>query len=472
MILPDDLPKAAPGTQGTPPEDIDSVPPPAYPGYPSYQRGQLRIYPDSSTAVPLRPCSIPLAKAESATGRLLRALVAAAMVWSLACAMIWTVDIRIWWARRDNVAEPGIPWPDAQDGKIIECEHGYGRWSGPSETPTWAFDLPLSADMLYIFSRGSLSRGSLNVIQSPKWLRRDAAGVEVTIQNVQKSSFEVITVCKLERESGHSGIGVFTSSSRPGSQSDQLEISISIVLPVDNPTHITALETRLPGFLHSVHTGSDITFGFLSFTTEHTQISAEYLRAEDVKLQTSNGGIIGHIDVTHSLELITSNSQIRTNITAHHDGASDSYTKVKMRTSNAPIISSMDLIATTADASGGMFDFDARTSNGKLELEIPLIPLDSTLKLSARTSNAHAIVAVSPAYEGSFLLRTSTTSPSLENEERAKDPSGRRRYRRLMFVRNRGVMYGTVAWGERRPGAQMGNIEVTSSNSDVLLDLL
>lgn len=139
----------------------------------------------------------------------------------------------------------------------------------------------------------------------------------------------------------------------------------------------------------------------------------------------------------------------------------------------SPISSSVELFSTTDDARGGIFSVGARTSNGKIDLNLPRIPVDSIVHLDARTSNAPANVAVSAAYEGSFRLRTSTATPSVKHDrnEDSKDPSGLQRPRSLMLAQNKGSAYGTVFWGAGRSRNQLGNIEIRSSNADVQLDL-
>lgn len=63
-------------------------------------------------------------------------------------------------------------------------------------------------------------------------------------------------------------------------------------------------------------------------------LCVEYLCADSVRLQTSNAAVVGAFDVAQSLEIETSNGEVRTNVTMYHGGSRDTYPEVKLRTSN------------------------------------------------------------------------------------------------------------------------------------------
>ncbi|KAJ7252934.1 hypothetical protein C8J57DRAFT_1519726 [Mycena rebaudengoi] len=82
-----------------------------------------------------------------------------------------------------------------------------------------------------------------------------------------------------------------------------------------------------------------------------------------------------------------------------------------MRTSNNHIESSISLL--TPQGAHGKFGVSATTSNGRLNIDFPASPPDSTLDLTAGTSNAAASVTLHEAYEGVFALDTSNAKLSL-----------------------------------------------------------
>ncbi|EMD33273.1 hypothetical protein CERSUDRAFT_118314 [Gelatoporia subvermispora B] len=469
MILPDDAPKAVPNAQSQNRLEERPVrdPPPAYPGYSSYQRGELDLCPGSSTEILARSQSVSVVKSALRWRLLARLLVAGIFIWSL-CLVVWSRSIgETWRVSPDENNSPDLP--HERGGEHVDCERRQDRWSGPDNALSWKFELPLSAEGWSIFSSAGIRGGSFTIVHSSRRLPKDAAIIEITVDNVQT---ETVRVCKQERATGTIDISIATDQHLSYLLLNQQGITIRVILPADSPVHVPALETRLPGFSHSIETGPLVTFNSVFLGTSRSGISVNYLSADNIKLQTSNGPITGTFDVAHSIELVTSNEKINSNITAHHGAGPNPSTSVLLLTSNGAIYSSMDLVANADSPAAAVFDIDTRTSNDRLELDIPQIALDSVLKLSAWTSNAPARLAVASAYEGSFLLRTTSTSPSLRGEDKPMDPSGRERRRRLMFMQNRGVLYGTVSWDEVQTTAESGNIEVRSSNADVFMELL
>jgi len=298
--------------------------------------------------------------------------------------------------------------------------------------------------------------------------------VEVAVRSSDAAAFNLITVCRLEREEGHSGIGIFTPSSPPAAHPERLEFYVSVVLPQSrqSPLYIAALETHLPLFSHTIlKSPSGVTFGSVKFDSSNTLVQVQSLNAANVSLKTSNSAIWGNFNVSQSLELITSNGQIRANVAMYHDDAPNTHTSLKMRTTNSPVISTVDLVSTAADSTGGAFTIDSRTSNNKIDLDVHTMPLDSVLQLDARTSNALARVGLSPAYEGSFLLQTSNASPSVRRSDQPEDPAGQDRRRRLYVAQNKGAVHGEVLWGDTRR-EHLGDVQVKSTNREVILDLL
>ncbi|OCH93526.1 hypothetical protein OBBRIDRAFT_724741 [Obba rivulosa] len=505
MILPDDPPKPAPGqTQPRPQVDVGtSAPPPAYPGYPSYQRDhQPELYPGPGSGTPIEPLT-QIRYTEPAGERFFRAFAVAAAIYILLGLFTSSIiELGHWTnARRGRVSliasfartprkirslqwnidtgkqiEPVVPWPRENDGHIIECHHGYGQWDHDGIMPAVTLDLPLTSDLFYVFSRGILTKGSFTFMESPFPEQRDVR-VEISMRNTNAAAFEAVTICKLERDTHHIGVG--TPLTPPAAQPEPLDLFVTVTFPRTrvSPLHIPALEVALPLFTYTIpKVPEDVTFGSVAFTSSNVMILVEVgtlkkLVAEDVTLKTSNGVIWGDFEVSRSIRLETSNALIRTNITAYHDNARQSPTEIKMRTSNYAITSDVKLMSTAADTTGGSFDVDARTSNGFITLQVPEIPVDSTINVDARTSNKPARVALGPAYEGEFLLRTSNASPSVKRNDRAEDPSGQGRRRRLFVSQVKGNVQGEVLWGDKRREGT-GNVQIRSSNREVVLDLL
>jgi hypothetical protein len=77
--------------------------------------------------------------------------------------------------------------------------------------------------------------------------------------------------------------------------------------------------------------------------------------------------------------------------------------------------------SSSKSAKNGRFSLDARTSNGRLTVNVPTIPFDSALKLTGRTSNSPVDVAFDNrgSFEGTYKAETSSYMgmPSVERAD-------------------------------------------------------
>ncbi|EMD33274.1 hypothetical protein CERSUDRAFT_87591 [Gelatoporia subvermispora B] len=312
------------------------------------------------------------------------------------------------------------------------------------------------------------------MLESPYPSQQDVR-VEIVMKNPKLSAFEHITVCKLERGPEETSVGIYTPHMRPaaGGDLEQLDMFITILIPQrrNGPVYIPTLDLHLPNFVFTVrYPPEDITFGSVTFTSSNAMVLVERFAAANLTIKTTNGAIWGNFNISDSLTLKTSNGKIHANATAYHNSVRQLPTRINMQTSNSAILSDLKMISTAANATRGLFSVDAKASNGPLKLQVPELPLDSTLNLTASTSNMPVTVALSPAYEGEFTLRTSNMSPSVKRNDRTEDPSGRGRRRRMYATQVRGTISGEALWGDvRREG--LGNVKVQSTNREVVLDL-
>ena len=140
----------------------------------------------------------------------------------------------------------------------------------------------------------------------------------------------------------------------------------------------------------------------------------------------------------------------------------------------------------SSSGSGGYFDIEAKTVNAPLHLNFPVSPLNSSLNLNAVTSNGKAMVCLDSAYEGSFLLDTSspffksTVKPTVQG---STDPAGRQRKRKVQYELSgkRSLTMGTIYWdGDatnvgaldgRVTNRGFGQVEVYTANAEVNLEV-
>lgn len=76
---------------------------------------------------------------------------------------------------------------------------------------TATFELPLSADTLYLFSRGALGKGIVSYQVDPT-LANDIVKVTIIVTHRSSETAGVVTLCSMERVPGERGIGIFVSA--------------------------------------------------------------------------------------------------------------------------------------------------------------------------------------------------------------------------------------------------------------------
>jgi hypothetical protein len=103
-------------------------------------------------------------------------------------------------------------YPRASDGQIDFCVHSRDNyWIPTSGSQHITFELPLSADVLYLFSRGSGVSGTVALLPNDSAVRRDKMQVDVVANYESFDAFKRTTICSLQRKPGEHGVGIFVS---------------------------------------------------------------------------------------------------------------------------------------------------------------------------------------------------------------------------------------------------------------------
>jgi hypothetical protein len=120
----------------------------------------------------------------------------------------------------------------------------------------------------------------------------------------------------------------------------------------------------------------------------------------------------------------------------------------------------------------------AKNANGRIMLELPLLPASARLALSANTSNAPAQVRVTDTYEGTFELKTANGRADVEIV-RGRDPTGQGRQSVVWQTgssthRKGGLEWRAVAQGEEESSeadaaSTNGRIYIRTSNANAAL---
>ncbi|OCH93531.1 hypothetical protein OBBRIDRAFT_749519 [Obba rivulosa] len=338
-----------------------------------------------------------------------------------------------------------------------------------------SFELPLSSDLLYLISNGTLSLGTLRISDRGS-VGSDSALVDISMTYHFDYELEHTTVCLLNPEQGQYGVGFFNPGKLPDKRRIRTFFDVRVELPPGSraaPTFVQRFETKMPQFVHEVaHSQDSVLFGNISLITLNMPIIAQSLVARHATLQTLNARIEGSITTFSRLNLLTLNAPIHVDVKMLNADDGDT-TELQMLTANAAIDSTVELISTSADGTGGAFMIHAVTINQPLSISTRSAPVDHVLNLTAQTNFAKASVVLHPTWEGAFHLETTPlfNTPTVEARADVPDPAGRGRMRSVEFEDvGGGVVGGRVEWVSREE-SRRGLVNVSTTIMPLTLHL-
>ncbi|KAH9971459.1 hypothetical protein BJV74DRAFT_907587 [Russula compacta] len=339
------------------------------------------------------------------------------------------------------------------------------------------FNLPIDAEVLFVGARGSLSSGIVRVHQSPEV--KDLK-VSVAAHYHKKEDLSSARVCLVERGLGNGvkGVEILTPFRWiPPRRKDSLFFVVDVTFP--SPTHgrvrhVSTFAADVPGFVLDVDDLSGLSFGRFILKSTNSPVTVTSVTGESIVAEGKNGKIEGSFNVTTLLKLSTTNSPINVSLNAHSNVPSEP-TVVSLKSTNGALNSNVSLSTNSSLGTGGYFRFYTCTSNAALDVSFSTGPPDSRLVFDGATRNAPAHLALHPAFEGGFLLRTTHFRPTLHLLPGVEDPAGRRREREAnkRVVAGRAII-GNVSWVpcEGCPEAEGSSwAGITTSNAPVTLAL-
>ncbi|CAL1712286.1 unnamed protein product [Somion occarium] len=405
----------------------------------------------------------------------------------------------------------GKPQP-SPEGDMVEYENGSpgprdcvnrAEWTlhdaqGPPYIPHFrrhastSLSLPRSSSLLYFLSRGSLSHGRIEIDNDGE--EADKVSVEVGIWYNADDVLDRVDVCTLQRAEGKNGVGIFSPQyHRHPSDEYRTHFEVKVRLPTSAKLeHYDEFETDMPIFAHSVgdlegnvffrsislRTTNDpidvksLTVNHGSLATTNSHIQAVFNATDVLKVHTSNGHISGNFKSLGDVNLATTNGRIKAKLSLTNNGSSDA-SKLVLATSNGPIEADITLLSSAEGGTGGAFDVKASTTNSHIDVTYPSAPVDSRLAFIGHSSNAPVRAKLHPTYEGSFSLRTSSfEKPTVQHDSHAPDPAGRGRTRTVNVHRmGRGITEGDVKWTGNENRAELGTVQLSTTNAAVRLTL-
>lgn len=405
-------------------------------------------YPNPSYLLsPTLPLSGTRDRDESTKKRFLKALCAAIAIY-VTFALVLRSLIIIMVDLTEDRLDTGFGFPRKSDGVVERCVRGGDNdWTPIAGLFGISFDLPLSADTLYLLARGSQVKGSLQMISDPT-VAMDTMKVDIYVRHESLDVFRRTSVCVLERKPGEKGIGIFGPQRRIFSHPSFFMISVHLPSSTFPPLSISAFEANLPSFDigfpaldHTVH------FGSLTLHSTNSMINLISVSSEVADIKTTNNPISGVFRITSSLSLMTTNSPIKANISLENDPNSGKATSLNIKTTNGKLDSAIWLMTVSnSPHHSPRYFVKATTTNSPIGISFPQQHPYSHLDFTATTTNAAAWVRLNPGYEGTFDVSTSNADAQVHYDNRVADPAGKGRTRNIWRNSDMRHAAGWVEW--------------------------
>ncbi|EIW54039.1 uncharacterized protein TRAVEDRAFT_132071 [Trametes versicolor FP-101664 SS1] len=331
--------------------------------------------------------------------------------------------------------------------------------------------IPIDAEELLFKAEGSRAHGTFEVSQSTDTGTKAVVDIDVVYRS--EDALDEAKVCHLSPSENKHGLGIFTERWNHPEPHRQLRFHVHVHLPATekgDPRTINAFNTHLPLFAHHLSKLADtVVFKSISLATSNSALRADSLRAEIGKLRSSNGKIEGTFNTSKSLELRTSNAPIH--VTANLINSNkDAGTVLTADTSNGAIQAHVGLFVRSVD---GAFRVNTRTTNAVARVTVTDAPANSLLNASAVSSNAPVSFEAHAAFEGTFELYSARFSPpTVKQPHPVEDPLGKGRNRTVQVNPiGRGAIRGEVDWEPKHEKAKSGHIRLKTSNAGASLVL-
>ncbi|KAL6299834.1 hypothetical protein BKA93DRAFT_829603 [Sparassis latifolia] len=198
---------------------------------------------------------------------------------------------------------------------------------------TTSFELPVSSDVLYLVSHGSLSFASGSVqITDEGSAGSDVADVEITAFFDHEHEFALTRVCALTACGGGERCRYIRGTIKFDSRS---RLSCP---PHPSPLFINKFETHLPWFAHHVGDLKDsVYFGRVSLRSAFIGYDVSSLFGEHIDVTTTLSAIKGSFNPSSYLTLHTSNAPISVQVGMLNDPEGN-HTVVEIHTSNGYVL--------------------------------------------------------------------------------------------------------------------------------------
>ncbi|KAI0755025.1 hypothetical protein C8Q80DRAFT_1117540 [Daedaleopsis nitida] len=332
---------------------------------------------------------------------------------------------------------------------------------------------PIDSQEIRFVADGALQYGDFEVSQD-NHEHSDSVIVNVDVAYSHPDALDEATVCRTHPDESKWGLAIFTPHWSAPHLDRSLRFRIHLRLPAATPgktLRLNALRTHLPLFTHRLPALADsVYFDSIKLKSENAPIQADSLRGNRIWFSSRNGVIEGNFTASDLLDLHTANAHI--DVHAELINGNASTTRLFLTTSNARINGEITLISNTSAATEGNFHVVARSLNAPLKLAFEDAPVDSSLTVTASTSNSPARVALHSTFEGVFDLMSSSIFRPEVDLGPVDDPAERGRTRQVRFSTQKGTRRsGSVSWGKGDGATSGGRVVVETTNAPLSLVL-
>ncbi|KAJ3988946.1 hypothetical protein F5890DRAFT_1471100 [Lentinula detonsa] len=371
----------------------------------------------------------------------------------------WSDEVT--WGEHNSVDLPvSLEVTDHSCAKWPEVEH---LNSEGLSTVQHTFELPIDSEILFLVARGSLMDGNVNIIQSDD--ENESAIVSISTSYDDAELLQSIKLCKVAARKGENGVGIFSSHPHPLHHIHHIHFEITVAFPKGSgpsPLVVSDFRTEMKGvFGHQVANLSEtLSFNSVSLNGAYRPVQIQSLQAKYVDIKSAHSPIEGNFTVKKSLRLSTANAHINVAVDLLNDKTDEDTTEVIMKTANSPIEASISLFSFDSgetSSSDGVYRVRAHNANGPVKITFPTAPINSTVRLDAKTARAPVNVQMHNTFEGAFTVHTTPFDKKVIVAEEGPDPEERDRKRNLIFDDlHGGISKGHVYWGTGELGKHRG----------------
>ncbi|KDQ55032.1 hypothetical protein JAAARDRAFT_159605 [Jaapia argillacea MUCL 33604] len=370
----------------------------------------------------------------------------------------------------------GGDWEESTPGCVTSDPWSFNVTQGSGASTSWfgsaTYDLPSSADNLFVLARGPKMSGNVDIVTSES----DSDDFRVEVRALHdRQALTNVKICTLEPYESRIGVGIFTPPHWRfwGGPRNPLRFEITVHIPrVKSPPRLQATCKHLSLYSRML----SHTFGDLSesvklggiYVISNQAISAVSLFARTLSVVTFKAPIEGYYQAEQYLNLQAHESNVKASATLYNvGGMRPPFFSLKARNGGIDAnVSLIDMVSSPTPSFSGVVE----VSNGPLNLAFPNQPLNS--ELSFRVDGMHAPVNITlhPAYQGKFNLATSHAQPQVEDRG-VQDPAGKGRYRSILQDSDGvGRVTGLVYWDAER-NVDGSVVEVKTCHAPVRLSL-